>query len=367
MNIGLIVPGFSADAADWCIPALRNLAGQLARSAGVRVVALRYPYRAARYSVCGADVLALGGAQRRGPASLALWRRALAVLIDEHRRRPFDRLHAFWATESGAIAALAARLLKIPCVVSLAGGELVGLREIGYGDQLRLGNRLKVRVALGAATAVTAGSAYMADLARPWLRLAALRRPLGVDLGLFSPGVGTLDHGPPRIVHVASLVPVKDQALLLRAAGLLHARRVAFRLDIAGAGPLEGQLRALAGRLGIAEQVRFLGAIEHDQLPNLYRGAAAFALSSRHEAQCMAALEAAACGVPVVGTAVGAIPELAPGGALPAPVGDAAALAEHLAGVLGDEGLGRRMGQAARARCEQAWGVEQCASALVQD
>src|ERR1051326_8589210 len=116
MNIGLVVPGFSADATDWCIPALRHLARTLAARDDVRVLALRYPYSAGRYEIDGAE-------------ALALWRPILQALRFEHARRRFDVLHAFWATESGLLAALAGRILGVPTLVSLAGGELVA--EIG--------------------------------------------------------------------------------------------------------------------------------------------------------------------------------------------------------------------------------------------
>ena len=86
MNVGLVVPGFSADEADWCIPALRNLVAELAREDEVVVLALRYPYQAGQYQVFGARVIALGGEQRRGLGSAALWRRAYVALRDEHRR-----------------------------------------------------------------------------------------------------------------------------------------------------------------------------------------------------------------------------------------------------------------------------------------
>src|SRR5258708_3413823 len=129
MRIGLVVPGFSANAEDWCIPALRHLARSLATADDVRVIAVRYPYQAARYALDGASVIAVGGAKRHGIATLDLWRKALRIIRAEHQRRPFDVLHAFWATESGLLAAAAGRLLRIPTLVSLAGGELVGLRD----------------------------------------------------------------------------------------------------------------------------------------------------------------------------------------------------------------------------------------------
>ncbi len=113
MKIALIVPGFSADEQDWCIPALRNLAATLARTDEVVVFALRYPYRAAHYRAFGARVIALGGARSQGRASAGLWRRAFAALRAEHQRGRFDALHAFWATEAGALTALAGRRLRV--------------------------------------------------------------------------------------------------------------------------------------------------------------------------------------------------------------------------------------------------------------
>src|ERR1700682_1934751 len=101
MRVGMVVPGFSANADDWCIPALRHLARALATHDDLRVIAVRYPYRASRYNVEGADVIAVGGAERRGAATLGVWGRTLNVLRSEHRRRAFDVLHGFWATESG--------------------------------------------------------------------------------------------------------------------------------------------------------------------------------------------------------------------------------------------------------------------------
>src|SRR6202011_697479 len=108
------VPGFSADADDWCIPALRHLARTLATTDDVRGVAVRYPYRAARYQVEGADVIAVGGADRRAAGALDVWRTTLHILQAEHRRQRFDVLHAFWATESGLLATVAGRRLRIP-------------------------------------------------------------------------------------------------------------------------------------------------------------------------------------------------------------------------------------------------------------
>jgi glycosyltransferase involved in cell wall biosynthesis len=310
MRIGLVVPGFSADATDWCIPALRHLARTLARTDEVRVIATRYPYRAARYEVDNAEVIALGGATRRGPATVSLWRTALDAFRREHRRRPFDVLHAFWATESGLLTAVAGRVLRIPTLISLAGGELVALPEIAYGDQRLAWERFKVGVSLRLACAISAGSRQLVEHARRYVGHRVVHRlPLGVDLDLFEPN-GTDPPDVARLVHVGTLTGVKDQATLLRAFGHLRRERPTATLDIVGDGPMRADLERLASELAAPGAVRFRGAVDHAMLPPIYRSATAFVLSSRHEAQGMVVLEAAACAIPVVGTRVGVVPEL---------------------------------------------------------
>ncbi len=364
MKIGLVVPGFSADECDWCIPALRHLVRELAQVDEVFILALRYPHRMVRYACFGAQVQALGGGTRRWGYSAAVWGHALAVLAAEHRRGRFDVLHAFWANEGGALTALAGRVLGVPTVVSLGGGELVGFADIRYGGQLSLTERGKSRIALTQANVVTGGSSSLLERAAPWLRARPARQvqrvPLGVDTTLFCPGPAVERDGLPRLVHVASLLPVKEQRVLLQAAARLQARGVRFELDIVGEGPEEQRLRELANELGIAGIVHFRGAIPHDQLPDLYRAASLFVLTSRFESQCMAVLEAAACGVPTVSTSVGVVPELAPDAAVAVPVGDAQALAEAIAALLADPARLASMGRSARARVEAEYSLERC-------
>ena len=365
MRIGLVVPGFSGDPADWCIPALRHLVVRLAATADVHIFALRYPDRPGPYGVFGAQVTALGGGDATGVGSARLWQRTVSAIATEHRRRPFDVLHAFWAGEPGFITALLGRTLRIPTVVSIAGGELAGLRDIGYGGLLRRLERVKTRLALRLAGAVTAGSALALASVQPFLPARDTSRarqvPLGVDLAMFAPGRARRNDGPARILHVASLCGVKDQATLLSAAAALRERGYAFQLDVVGTGPLEPDLRSLARCLGLSECIRWRGAVPHDQLPEEYQRAELFVLSSRHEAQGMVALEAAACGVPVVGTAVGVIPELGPA-ARAIRVGDAAGLAAGMAELVDDEPSRIESGRAGRERAMAEYSIERCAT-----
>jgi glycosyltransferase involved in cell wall biosynthesis len=293
---------------------------------------------------------------------VGLWGRALGALRAEQRRGRFDLLHAFWATEAGALAAVAGRLLGVPSIVSLAGGELVGMRDIGYGDQLAPLQRAKVRLALRLADCVTGGSRYLLNLSPR----RAHYLPLGVDTTLFQPPphASRLTSHAPRLVHAASLVPVKDQAMLLRAVARLRERGHGATLTIAGEGPEEGRLRGLASDLGIADAVTFLGAVAHDRLPEIYRAGALFVMTSRHEAQGMAPLEAAACGLPVAGTAVGVLPELMPDAASVVPIGDDAALADAIAAIIADPAQYGEMRAAARAVVVERFGLGQTAEAF---
>lgn len=348
MKIGLIVPGFSASESDWCIPALLDLVRELSRAHRVHVFALRYPHRRARYTVYSAQVHACGGALAAGLGRLPLLTRALTAVVAEARRGAFDVLHGVWADEPGFLAVSAGRLLDTPALVSVAGGELVAFPDIGYGGQLSLLNRWLTGRALRAARQVTVGSRLLLSLAKEHGAARPILAPLGVDTLRFFPSrrlQRTADEsGPKRLLHVASLLPVKDQATLLRALAQVVATRPDVVLDIAGDGPLRQPLHRLAQTLGIAAHVRFLGALPHERLPELYRNSDLCLLSSRHESQNLAILEAAACGTPVVGTAVGVLPELAPPDCA-VPVGDAGAMAAAILRLLGDDTRRQLLGE----------------------
>jgi glycosyltransferase involved in cell wall biosynthesis len=366
MRIALIVPGFSADERDWCIPALLNLARALAREHAVQVFALRYPHRRGAYRVHGVPVCALGGALAAGAARGPLLARALAQIV---AHGPFDVVHGFWADEPGALAALAGRITGARSVAAVMGGELVGLREIGYGGQLSRLNRLLCAAALRGADAVTVGSPYLAHIARRWAAPPRLSvAPLGVDERMFRPAAkgDAAEHlpGEPALLHVASLVPVKDQATLLRAFARVAEALPAARLHMVGAGPLLGPLQALAGELGVAERVVWHGAVAHERLPALYRAADLHLLASRYESQCLATLEAAACGTPTVGTAVGLLAGQ-PALGVATPVGDAEALANAALALLRDGRRRRALGDAAYALASRRYSVGRTASDLV--
>jgi glycosyltransferase involved in cell wall biosynthesis len=181
--------------------------------------------------------------------------------------------------------------------------------------------------------------------ARPVDR-AALRRGLG------------LDPGRNYVIHVARCHPVKDQAMLLRAFREVAAARGDVDLLFAGDGPLRPDLEALAGQLGIADRVRFLG-VRHD-VPDLLNAADLFVLTSVSEAASLTLLEALAARRPVVVTAVGGNPEIVRDGVegLLVPRGDFQAAGQAMLKLLGDPALAKRMGEAGAVRVAEHYRLE---------
>lgn len=335
LRIAFVLPGFSAHPDDWAIPALQNLATTLAQSHSVAVFSQRHPAQGF-YQWAGLTHYALGAGQKFGPKSPKLWLQTAWAIVKQHKKTPFDLLHAFWVDEAGFSAALAGAIIKRPVVASLGGWELTYIPAIKYGAQHFLTRRLTVKFALRRASRVTAGSNYQLDLCRehqvPEHKLCLA--PLGVDTEYFRPpNPDNRSSLPPSLVQVASLVPVKNQALLCRVLSLVKANIPNIRLNLAGSGPLQAELVTLVQKLELADHILWHQQVAHQTLPRLYQQSHLYLQTSWHESQGLAVLEAMACGVPVLGTPVGVVRDVA---CLPAQE-SVAGLAAQVSQVLRDQ------------------------------
>lgn len=345
-KLALVVPGgVHHSGTHDVIPAVLSLVERLAARHELHVFALFQQPEAARWTLRGAQVHAVGGSARLAP-----WR-AVAAIAAEHRRAPFALVQSLWAGSCGWSAMLAGRLLARPVAVHVAGGELAALCDIGYGGLLSRRGRLRERWILRGVDAVTAASApILAQIADQGV--TGRRLPLGVDLRTWPPlAPRRRELGAPlRLLHLASLNRVKDQTTLLRAVARAAADGLALTLDVIGIDTLDGQVQGLARSLGLDERmVRFHGFLPQGACRPWVERADALVMASRHEAGPLAALEAAVAGVPCVGTAVGHFAEWgASGAALAVPVGDDVGLAAAIARIGGDEDL--RLALAARAQ-----------------
>lgn len=134
----------------------------------------------------------------------------------------------------------------------------------------------------------------------------------GVDTQQFTPknSQSTEHNGRKAVLFVGRFVPVKNIPLLIEAFDSIIHRHPDAELVLVGDGPKRETIEQAVMSRGLEKCVRFLGYIPNEDLPDVYRRATVFALSSRSEAHPITLLEAMSCGTPVVGPAVGAVPEI---------------------------------------------------------
>jgi glycosyltransferase involved in cell wall biosynthesis len=356
LRVALITPGGLAPGGrENVIPALVAIASELARRHEVEVFAFGGPGPVTQHEIGGAVIHQLGDPVDVDPPGFGRRPRMLARLGGQLARAlratpRFDLLHAFWASEPGLFAAIAGGALQTPIVLTVGGGEMIWLPDIGYGGAKSSVGRGLIRFALRQADAITIGSAFAASFLDAKSRARARIIPLGIDSSAFEASP-VRPPGPPwRLLHVGSLNRVKDHRTLLAA----FAQVVAVAplgdvtLDCVGEDTLGGEIQALARTLGVAERVQFHGFVPHDELAPFHRRAHLNLVSSRYESQSVSVLEAAAAGVPTVGTAVGLLTTLAPAAAAVVPPGDARALATAAQSLLRDPARREAMGGAAQ-------------------
>jgi glycosyltransferase involved in cell wall biosynthesis len=158
------------------------------------------------------------------------------------------------------------------------------------------------------------------------------------------------DEPVPRLLCVGRLIPIKGHIVLLRAFAEARERLPDLELEIAGRGPLEPALKALAAELGLHDSVRFLGHVSPIQ--SAIERAAVVVVPSMGEGFGMVALEAMERARPVIAANIGGLGELVRDGetGVLVPAGEAEPLADAIVRVAGDLALARTMGDAGRRR-----------------
>ncbi len=168
--------------------------------------------------------------------------------------------------------------------------------------------------------------------------------PNVVDLAFFRPRDASVAAGA-HLVVTRHLEPIYDNATALRAFALVLRQRPDARLSIAGSGPDEPRLRALAVELGVRDAVAFEGGLDRDAIAALYRDADICINPSLADNAPNSLLEAMASGVAVVSTDVGGVPFLVEHDktALLVAPQDADAMAREVLHLLGDAVLRERL------------------------
>ncbi len=287
-------------------------------------------------------------------------------IVEVAWRDGLDLLHAHYAVPHAISAYVARQVLgsSAPAIVTTLHGTDITL--VGNDPSfLPL-----TRFSIVESDAVTAPSAWLAEATYRNLDVPRDRVieviPNFVDTQRFAPAAGaaaaasTGGTRPAVLVHVSNFRTLKrvDDVIAILAEVRRRAPGRAVTLQLVGDGPERERIRGLVREAALDESVQFLG--ERTDLPNVLRGADLFLLPSESESFGLAALEAMSCGVPVIASRVGGVPEVVVDGetGLLAPVGDVAAMAAHVVRLLDDPPLRARLGQAARRRAETVFPLE---------
>ena len=336
------------------------IAGELAalrgRGVELRILSLRPPREELRH-----PIVAQAGLDRLTSYEPAQFSRILEDF------RP-QLLHAHFATESTATAMELAAEHELPFTFTAHGYDIHRKPPPDFAA--------RAAAARAVVTVSAANAEYIANafgVPRGHIRVI----PCGVDTesfrplptqGASEPASPAIQGGDPVILCVARHVKVKNLDVLLEACAALRRRGTRFRCIMLGDGPARAGLEATRARLGLQDVVEMPGAAHQGEVLECWRRASVGVLTSENEGMPVSLMEAAACGVPVVATRVGGVPELVEDGVtgLLTPPGDAHALASALDRCLRDARLRSRLGAAARARAEERFTVTHQLEQLLQ-
>jgi glycosyltransferase involved in cell wall biosynthesis len=207
-----------------------------------------------------------------------------------------DVIEAHYLVPTAPIAAVVASLIRRPFVLYVHGSDVA----LSHG----LPVTKAIRWAVSRAATLQTNSEWTAGLIETRFGRRASVVPPGVDPEFF--------HPPPEgarrsgVACAAGLYEHKGIDVLLRALHLLPAS-TSWNLVVAGDGPEHTRLEAMAKDLGIGDRIAWKGVIDHAAVAEVFRHAAVVAVPSRRDALGMVAIEALACGTPVVITSVGGL------------------------------------------------------------
>jgi len=278
-----------------------------------------------------------------------------AKMVEVARTERLDLLHVHYAIPHAVSAILAKQILgsSAPKVVTTLHGTDVTLVGAAHGFQPL------TQFAVATSDAVTTPSRWLAETARANLGLAAVLPidviPNFVDSTEFSPPARRDRRQPHVLIHVSNFRPIKRVHDVVAIFATVR-RTTPCRLELVGDGPERPRIEAMVSELGIGDQVRFRG--EMDDLAGVYGESDVFLLPSESESFGLAALEAMACGVPVVASDVGGLPDVVADGetGFLAAVGDVPAMAEAVRRLVTDDDLWGTMSRLARERAETCFG-----------
>lgn len=277
-----------------------------------------------------------------------------------------DILHAHFG-HNGLYALPYANKFNLPLVVSLHGRDVTILLgndrfRPGYLKYL-MGYRRLFKEADLFLAASTELKTLIEQVGCPKEKVVV--NPLGIDLQMFQPHQEIPDGSRPMVLMVGRFVEKKGHEYGIRAAAMARDAGCGFDLVLAGDGPLRSACEKLVSSLNLSANVQFPGPCSHDRICELMKQAAVvmapsvIAQNLDRESGIIVLKEAAASGVPGLGTFHGGIPDIIDDGRTGyiVPERDSVALGERLIRLLKDETQRASMGTAARQKMEKEYNI----------
>ena len=244
-----------------------------------------------------------------------------ALVLHRYCRTNTPLLHAHFTYGAAAVALWAKRLGGVPYVLTL------------HGSDVNFDNPPDLVSKLSEADALVSISQFNVDFLRDRYPNLALPKLTVLPLGVPSKPAPHLTEsvaGVLRLITVGRLSDHKAQHVLIEACVLLEERGVPFTCRIVGEGPLRPMLESLIAKHNLGGKLELLGARFHDEVLALYGDADLFVLCSVAEGMPIVLMEAMRAGLPVISTAVGAIPEMVQDAGVLIPPNDSVALANAI-------------------------------------
>lgn len=267
-------------------------------------------------------------------------RRSLADVLRMSRAVSRERLDLFFFPSVYSWFPL---LRRVPAVLGIHDAIADRNPEFAFWSRRhRWFWRSKVRLAIAQADTILTVSQYSRQCIRAEWKLGPER--IRVVYEAASPSFRRIEVLPsePYILYAGGISPNKNLAALIRAFARVRAANAGLKLILAGDYQSDGfksshaQLRALIEALGLGRSVVFTGFVPDDELCRLYNGACVFVMPSLDEGFGLPALEAMACGAPVIVSSGNALEEIAGGAALVVDPREEGTLAACISGVLDD-------------------------------
>jgi len=271
-------------------------------------------------------------------------------MVEVARYEKLDLVHAHYAIPHATSAYLAKQILggDLKIVTTLHGTDITLVGQEPSFEPL-------MKFSIESSDVVTSVSEFLKreTIEKYGVKKDIIAIPNFVDTEIFRPVDGKnlrrlLAPGAEKIlVHVSNFRAVKRVTDAIRAFKIILDSGIKAKFLLVGDGPDRGECEALARELGIWQQTRFLG--KQAELSSILSISDVFLIPSGNESFGLSALEAMACGVPVVSSDIGGLPEVNVDGVTGfiVKMGDVAELAKKTMEILTDSDLQKKMGKAA--------------------